>query len=160
LSAPQKPLGRRSRFVRLAVVLLVVGLGLWVATTLLRPPSTTDWGPLAVARTPEQPAARAEGIVRITDTCVGLVAPGGGGALLVWPADRVEWLASDRVVRFRNLDARVHLLRDGAAVVLQGGGGAVGADGRPIDRDFDWLAPPRPGCGFDEYFLVADIMGS
>lgn len=144
----------------LTVVLLVIGLGLWAGATALRPPSPAAWGPLAVARTPEQPAARVAGIVRITDTCAGLVAPDGSETLLVWPADRVEWLGSDRVVRFRNLDGTVHLLRDGAAVVLRGGGGAVGADGRPVERSFDWVAPPNPVCPFGAYFLVADVMGS
>lgn len=159
MDAPRWPPGRRSGLA-LAVV-LVVALGLWVGSTLLRPPTTppsADWGPLAVARTPEQPAARAAGTVRITEACVGLADPAGGEVLLVWPVDRVAWLAADRAVRFRNLDGTVHLLRDGDEVVLRGGGGGVGADGQPADRRFDWVAPPDPGCAFAEYFLVADVM--
>lgn len=155
---PSRP--RSGLAVALAVVLVV--LGLWVGFTLLgapvTPSPTAEWGPLAVARTPEQPAARASGALRITEACVGLVDPAGRGVLLVWPMDRVAWVAADRAVRFRNLDGSVHLLRDGDDVILQGGGGAVGADGRPADRRFDWVAPPDPGCSFAEYVLVADVM--
>lgn len=161
MDAPRWLSPPRSGLVALAVV-VVVALGLWVGFTLLGTPvtplPTAEWGPLAVARTPEQPAARGAGTVRITETCVGLVDPIGRGALLVWPVDRVAWLAADRAVSFRNLDGSVHLLRDGDDVVLQGGGGGVGADGQPADRRFDWVAPPDPGCSFAEYFLVADVM--
>lgn len=157
MDAKQWPPRRRWLF-GLAIILLLAVLGLLVGPTLLRPPSMADWGPLAVVETREQPAARDVGTLRITETCVGLVHGDGRGALLVWPADRVTWLAAERAVGFRNLDGTVHLLQDGTNVVLRGGGGVLGPDGRPADRGFDWVTEPDPGCSFAEYFLVADVM--
>jgi hypothetical protein len=99
------------RFVGLAGILLLVGLVLWLGSRVVQPPPTVDWGPLAVVKTQEQPAARGPGTLRITETCVALIRPDGRGALLVWPADRVAWVAAEDAVRFRNLDGTVHVLR-------------------------------------------------
>jgi hypothetical protein len=143
------------RFVGLAAI-VVVGLALWLGFRVVQPPPTVDWGPLAVVKTQEQPAARGPGTLRITETCVALIRPGGRGALLVWPADRVAWVAAEHAVRFRNLDATVHVLRDGAAVVLQGGGDSVEPDA--LERRFDWVVLPDPACSFPEYFLVVNVI--
>jgi hypothetical protein len=144
------------RFVGLAAILLLVGLVLWLGFRVVQPPPTVDWGPLAVVKTQEQPAARGPGTLRITETCVALIRPDGRGALLVWPADRVAWVAAEDAVRFRNLDGTVHVLRDGAAVVLQGGGDSVEPDA--LERRFDWVVLPDPACSFPEYFLVANVI--
>jgi hypothetical protein len=143
------------RFVGLAAI-VVVGLALWLGFRVVQPPPTVDWGPLAVVKTQEQPAARGPGTLRITETCVALIRPDGRGALLVWPADRVAWVAAEDAVRFRNLDGTVHVLRDGAAVVLQGGGDSVEPDA--LERRFDWVVLPDPACSFPEYFLVANVI--
>jgi len=155
MDAPRWPPRGPWRFVGLAGILLLVGLALWLGFRAVQPPPA-DWGPLAVVKTQEQPAARGTGTLRITERCVAIIGSDGRGMLLVWPADRVAWVAADHAVRFRNLDGTVHVLRDGAAVVLQGGGGAIGADA--LERRFEWVALPDPACSFPEYFLIANVI--
>lgn len=118
------------------------------------------WGPLAVI--PPQGGAdtgRAEGTLRITDTCVFLESR-GEVELLVWPADRTTWSGESRAITFENFDGSVATLGDGDHVVLGGGGdreAESGISGKEWVRRTDWVAPPDLSCPLDPRWGVGAV---
>ncbi len=86
-----------------------------------------DWGPLAVIPAPDsQTAAAIDGPVHVTENCVLLEEP-ESEVLLVWPVDRVTWVAQSETLVWHNVDGDpVVTLTDGDQVVL-GGSSAVRA---------------------------------
>jgi hypothetical protein len=101
--------------------------------------------------------ARATGTLRITPDCVLLEHPAGGLALLVWPADRVTWVAEDSAVRFTNLDGSIVTAHDGQRLHLGGGGDSVSEGGDPGDEyinRIEWVAKPSASCPSDTRWNV------
>lgn len=158
----------RPRVVLVVLVALVLAAaaGAWLlgGSAVLAPgPSPTGasaWGPLAVVRTEAGPMARAAGTIRFGGRCVTLVTEGGTEFLLVWPADRVTWLADEEALRFTKRDGTESIVRDGARVVLGGGAGSRDPGSSTVGgvlADAEWLAAPDPSCPEEEYWLVSDV---
>ncbi len=104
--------------------------------------------------------ARTAGTIRVGDRCVSLVDAGGTQSLLVWPADRVTWLADERAIRFTKPDGTEAMVRDGTEVVLGGGAGSRDPGSSTVGgvlAGAEWLAAPDPGCPEEEYWLVSDV---
>lgn len=122
--------------------------------------SIDRWGPLAVI--PPQGGAdtgRAEGKLRITDSCVLLESP-GEVMLLFWPADRTTWSAESRAISFKNFDGSVFTVSDGDHVVLGGGGDSEaesGISGAEWVRRTKWVAPPASSCPLDPRWGVGGV---
>lgn len=121
------------------------------------------WGPLAVI--PPQDGfdtLRAEGTLRITDTCVYLESL-GEVTMLSWPADRATWSGESRAITFENFDGSVVTVGDGDHVVLGGSGG--GADSEAEDgisseewvKRMEWVAPPASSCSLDSWWVVGAL---
>ncbi len=125
--------------------------------------SSGTWGPLAV--TAPQGGAdtlRAEGTLRITDTCVYLEWPPGELTLLHWPADRTTWSEESRAITFENFDGSVVTVSDGDQVVLGGSGGGdgeSGISGEEFVRQMDWVSPPASSCTLDRWWGVGAVRG-
>ncbi len=132
------------------------------AKTSASPPALPAdvWGPLAV-RPPEDgtDTARAEGTLRITDSCVYLDAA-SGLTLLTWPADRTTWNGASHEITFSNFDGTVVTIGNGEHVVL-GGGGDSAAEGGISGEDWisgrDWVAPPASWCSLDSRWAVGAV---
>lgn len=121
------------------------------------------WGPLAV-RPPEDSTdtARAEGTLRITDSCVYLDAA-GGLTLLTWPADRTTWSGASQAITFANFDGTVATIGDGEHVVLGGGGDSAaesGISGEDWVNGRDWVVPPASSCSLDSRWAVGIVEDS
>lgn len=119
------------------------------------------WGPLAVVP-PQEGAdtARTEGTLRITDTCVFLVTP-GGPSLLVWPADRTTWNAQTRAISFANFDGSTVSAGDGTPVVLGGSGDSNADSGATTEAWLartPWVARPAVSCPVESRWWVGALM--
>ena len=123
--------------------------------------STVDtWGPLAVI--PPQDGAdtlRAEGTLRITNTCVYLEWPPRELTLLSWPADRTTWSEASRAITFENVDGSVVTVGDGDHVILGGSGGRGkdGISGEEFVKRTEWVAPPASACSLDRWWGVGAV---
>lgn len=157
------------------LVVVVVAAGLWLglppgvgqpgaqASASPVEPSVSPvdtWRPLAVI--PPQGGAdtlRAEGTLRITDTCVYLEWPPGELTLLYWPSDRTTWSGESRAITFANFDRSVVTVGDGDHVVLGGSGGSGddGMSGEEFVRRMDWVAPPASSCSLDRWWVVGAV---
>lgn len=118
------------------------------------------WGPLAV-RPPEDgtDTGRAEGTLRITDTCVYLDAA-GELTLLTWPADRTTWNGASHAITFENVDGTVVTIGDDDRVVLGGGGdreAESGVSGEEWINGRKWVAPPASSCSLDSRWGVGAV---
>jgi hypothetical protein len=105
--------------------------------------------------------ARAEGTLRITDTCVYLEAA-GEVTLLTWPADRTTWNNASHAITFVNYDGTVVTMGDGRHVVLGGGGDSAaesGISGEDWVSGRDWVAPPASSCSLDSRWAVGGVEG-
>lgn len=122
--------------------------------------SEGDWGPLAVV--PPQDGAdtvRTEGMLRITGSCAFL-ATSGGPVVLVWPADRTTWNAETQAITFANFDGSTASARDGARVVLGGGGDSNVESGTTNDAWLartPWVARPDASCPLDSRWWVGAL---
>jgi hypothetical protein len=123
----------------------------------------STWGPLAVLPAQDgMDTLRAEGPVRITDTCVYLEAH-GVVYLLFWHADQVTWNADSRTITFENFplngDGKVVTVGDGDQVVVGGSGGGEGEgeSGAAFVSRMDWIAPPDPSCTLDPWWSVGAV---
>lgn len=133
------------------------------------PPSTVQpsasslgtWGPLAVSA-PQDGAdtMRAEGTLRITDTCVYLERPPAELTLLSWPANRTTWSEESRAITFENFDGSTVTVIDGDQVVLGGSGGGDaegGISGEEFVKQMDWVSPPASSCTVDRWWGVGAV---
>lgn len=120
------------------------------------------WGPLAVIQPQDgTDMARAEGTLRITDTCV-VLETSGEVMLLFWPADRTRWNGEKRTITFENLDGSVITVADGDHVVLGGGGDSSaegGISGAEWVKRMEWVRPPASSCPLDPRFGVGGVEG-
>ena len=164
------------------LVLIVVAAGLWIglpagvgqsgaqasASPVEPSPSPVDasaspvdtWGPLAVV-SPDDGAdtLRAEGTLRITDTCVFFESPYQGRHLLIWDADQATWNGESRAITFENFDGTFVTVSDGDHVVLGGsGGGAASGMGKEFVIRMDWVAPPASSCSLDPWWSVGAVV--
>lgn len=129
-------------------------------------PSTTDpnqpfdWGPMAVVPPPEgTDLALAEGVIRITDTCVVLNWT-LGATLLYWPADRARWVPESNTIQFANSDGTFANVHNGARVAIGGSGDSVADGGLPGDEwvnSMSWIVPPDPACPLDQRWGVGYV---
>lgn len=105
---------------------------------------------------------RAEGPLRITDTCVYLEAH-GQVFLLFWHADQVTWNEGSRTITFENFpwndDGRIVTLRDGDEVVIGGSGGGDegGESGEEFVSRMEWVSPPASSCSLDLWWSVGGV---
>ncbi len=124
-------------------------------------PSPEDpWGPLAVLPSQDgMDTLRAEGVLRITDSCVYLESSNVGQILLFWHADQATWNEDSRALSFRNLDGRVVILSNGDHVVVGGSGGGKGdgESGEEFVTRMDWVAPPASSCMLDPWWSVGEV---
>ena len=119
------------------------------------------WGPLAVLESDGYDLARTEGTIRITDTCV-LLENGDEVALLIWPADRTRWNASDGTIEFETLSGRTVTLASGQRVALGGGGWSAAEASNPdheaLLAGIDWISAPDPACPTDTWWGVGEFL--
>lgn len=122
--------------------------------------TTGDWGPLAVvAPSDGADTARNEGILRITESCVVLVAH-GEQTLLVWPADRTSWRAEASEVEFLNFDGSLVSVGDGTRVEIGGSGESFEESGLSVEAWLartPWVARPASSCQSDAYWFVGAV---
>ncbi len=124
------------------------------------PNQPIDWGPMAVV--PPQGGtdlALAEGILRITETCVVLDSP-TGPTLLYWPADRARWVPETRAIRFVNADGTFVTAQDGASIAVGGSGDSVAEGGLPGEdwvNSKPWVVPPDSSCPLERRWGVGYI---
>lgn len=125
------------------------------------------WGPLAVTRgLSGGDMSRAEGTIRITDSCVLLEDRKGHTDILQWGAGQTTWDPETNEVQFRNRDGEIIAVRDGQDVALGGSGEHFSDD--PTDRDavprdewmdrMDWVAEPDPSCTYDGSWSVGNVV--
>lgn len=119
-----------------------------------------SWGPLAV-RPPDDgtDTARAEGTLRITDSCVYLDWA-GDLMLLTWPADRTTWNGAAHEITFLNHDGPTVTIGDGEYVVLGGGGDSTaesGTSGEDWIAGRSWIAAPASSCLLDTRWAVGAV---
>jgi hypothetical protein len=124
------------------------------------PPSTTQWGPLAVIPPQDgSDTARTEGTVRITESCVVLETT-RGLVLLVWPAARTAWNAESRTVTFRNEDGSTVSVGEGARLVAGGGGDSNEESGTTTEAwlaSTRWVARPAASCPLESRWTVGEL---
>jgi hypothetical protein len=124
-------------------------------------PPADGWGPLAV-RPPDDgtDTARAEGALRITDSCVYLDRA-GDLTLLSWPADRTTWNGAANAITFVNHDGSSATIGDGEYVVLGGGGDSTaesGTSGEDWIAGRSWIAAPASSCMLDTRWAVGAVV--
>jgi hypothetical protein len=105
-------------------------------------------------------AARAEGALVITDTCVFLEHE-GERMLLVWPVDRTSWDSSQRTITVGLTGADPRPAASGDQVVLAGGATFDDSESDLTSDEWlarmDWVAPPEPECLTPTRWEVANI---
>jgi hypothetical protein len=113
-------------------------------------------GPLALAG-PAGDDARRDGLLQITETCV-FVETAGEKGLVVWPADRTRWNATDGSISFTTLAGREVRLVSGQHVVLAGGGVHIAEAGADWVERVTWVRRPAPECLTDGAWFVSDVL--
>lgn len=99
-----------------------------------------EWGPLAVASRDLALLVVKSGPISIDDRCV-TITQHGITSVIVWPPERTEWLASERIIRYTDTTGSVAEVAHGQRVRLGGGGDPGGPSG-----DIEWVSPPHAEC--------------
>lgn len=145
-----------------AVVLaVVIGQSLLGGLGRTQPGGPVNWGPLAVVPSTGGDEALNTGVLQITDTCVVLETAGGEWELLVWPADRAHWDATNASIAFTNFDNSEFKLRDGERVSFAGGGDSTvesGVSGAEWAAATEWVAAPDPSCPMEIRWYVGEVV--
>jgi hypothetical protein len=134
------------------------------ARTQSSPPTSAEWGPLAVARDDVgADFGRTVGTLEISDECVRLLEETGDRLILAWWSEAVRWDTEQAAIVFAARDGGSVTVRDGQRVALGGSGEtfAVGS-AEQVDRQawvdsIAWVVPPNRSCDADGAWGVGNV---